>query len=147
MDSDLVKPQDQITLINFVSYNSIGRSLILDYIIENWDQLLERFFFNWFLRIRKIFKWILNVLLEFYNRFNTIPFSLSDLITTSLSSINSRYDLSKIDNFLKQNANNLGVVSETFREVKEGIQTNIRWMDKNFILVSNWLNENIKLNE
>jgi hypothetical protein len=78
-----------------------------------------------------------------HERFNTIPFTLTYLVTDSLSSLNSRYDLSKIEHFLDKNFNNLGIVTETFKEVKETIQTNIRWMDKNFEVVSNWLKENI----
>jgi hypothetical protein len=48
--------------------------------------------------------------------------------------------LIKIKNFLDDN--DLGVAQSVYGAVIENLNTNIRWMDKNFKLVKDWLVKN-----
>ncbi len=68
-------------------------------------------------------------------------------IDSVFSRYNTRHDLRKVERFLKENANSLGVAQNTFREVIEKINTNIRWMDKNYVSVSEWLRVQMKKSE
>jgi hypothetical protein len=58
------------------------------------------------------------------------------------SSFNSIYDLKKVQNFMSENRDNLGVAASSFKQVLENIETNLRWMEKNSRHVTQWLIDN-----
>ena len=76
------------------------------------------------------------------SRFNTIPFTLSELMVEITSSFNSIYDLKKVQHFMRENRDNLGVAASSFKQVLENIETNLRWMEKNSLHVTQWLINN-----
>lgn len=41
-DSNVVRPQDQVSLIGNIAANSVSRRLAYDYMEENWDDFYER---------------------------------------------------------------------------------------------------------
>lgn len=112
-DENLIKKQDQTTILIRISQNSVGKSLTLDYIFQKWNELLVRF--------------------------NSIPFTLNDLVLECLNGLNSKYDLDKIESFIQNGNVDLGMTMDSFKQVIEEINTNIRWLNKNFDLVTYWL--------
>jgi len=112
-DENLIKKQDQTTILIRISQNSVGKSLTLDYIFQKWNELLVRF--------------------------NSIPFTLNDLVVECLNGLNSKYDLDKIESFIQNGNVDLGMTMDSFKQVIEEIHTNIRWLNKNFDLVTYWL--------
>jgi hypothetical protein len=58
------------------------------------------------------------------------------------SSFNSNSDLKKVQNFMSENRDNLGVAASSFKQVIENIETNMRWMEKNSLHVKQWLAKN-----
>lgn len=101
-----------------ISRNSLGRSLCLDYVFKNWNQLLVNF--------------------------NSIPFTLNNLVVDVLSGFNNEYDLEKIESFMRNEHHNLGMTMSSFNEAVEEVNTNIRWMNSYFDLILNWLINTIK---
>ena len=112
-DERLIKKQDQTTILIRIAQNPIGKSLILEYIFQKWNELLDRF--------------------------NSIPFTLNNLVVECFSGLNSKYDLDKIESFILNDSIDLGMTMGSFRQAIEQIQTNIRWMNMNFNLITNWL--------
>ena len=54
-----------------------------------------------------------------------------------MSNYNTRFELNKIKSFL--DSSDLGVAQSVYGQVIESVNTNIRWMDKNFKIVKEWL--------
>ena len=112
-DQSFIKKQDETEIVSYISQNPISRQMIFDFICENWSQLLEKY--------------------------GTSAFTLSSFIDILFSKYNTKYELAKIEKFVNDNTNNLGVANTAFKEVRENIETNVRWMNKNFDYVSEWL--------
>ena len=111
----VVKKQDQTTVIGAVSSNSAGKILAWDYFVENWDELL--------------------------NRFGGDSFTLGSLVDRLLSRFNTKYELSKVVEFMQKYPDQ-GVASAAFANGIENINTNIRWMEQNAKVLTDWLKEN-----
>ena len=69
----------------------------------------------------------MNHIIQFHVRFrfNTIPFTLSELMIEITSSFNSIYDLKKVQHFMRENRDNLGVAASSFKQVLENIETKL----------------------
>jgi hypothetical protein len=66
------------------------------------------------------------------------------MIDVVFSQYHTKYDLRKVERFLKEYSNGLGVAQGSFKEVVEKIHTNIRWMDKNYASVIEWLSVSVQ---
>lgn len=85
----------------------------MDYIFQNWNQLLLKF--------------------------NAIPFTLNNLVLECFNGLNSINYLNQLETFVQNETVDLGMTITAFKEAIEKITTNIRWMNKNFDLITNWL--------
>ena len=113
LDEKFIKKQDQTTVLIYLARNSIGRHLAVEFMFQNWKELLARF--------------------------NSIPFTLNNLVVSLLSSLNTANDLEKINNFIQNGQNDMGMTISSFQEAIEELNTNIRWMNRNFHLIANKL--------
>lgn len=67
-------------------------------------------------------------------------FTLDRLITNAFWDLNTNYELSKLESFVKANEENMNTaVRNVFQEVMTTVRTNIRWMTRNFEPISQWL--------
>ena len=73
-------------------------------------------------------------------RFNTVSFTLASLLTETLSNFNTEDDLKRVQAFFSNN--DFGVAKDSLSEITESINTNIRWMEKNYNAVVEFLISN-----
>lgn len=114
MDKSLVRPQDQPTIIKDISWNRIGRAMVWDYLVENWNEIVDTF--------------------------GSYAFTLTYMINDVMSTYNSKYELENLENLLRvsmQNGKYLAV--EGLKEAIQNVKSNINWMNGNFEAVSAWL--------
>lgn len=111
-NEQVIKKQDQTTVIAAVSSNQAGKILAWDYFVENWDMLVERF--------------------------GGVSFTLGSLVDRLLSRFNTKYELTKVMDFTTKYPDQ-GVASASFSQGLENINTNIRWMETNAQTITEWL--------
>ena len=70
-----------------------------------------------------------------------MSFTLPTLVSNVFNRLNSQFELKKVEDFIKRHPN-LAVAKNAFSQALENINTNIRWMDKYFTKIDNWLIEN-----
>jgi hypothetical protein len=73
--------------------------------------------------------------------------SLSLLIQSSTKSFNTKYDLQRVQRLLSENSKIIdSTLAEELKKTIENINTNIRWVDRNYKSVKLWLSNYIKAN-
>lgn len=81
------------------------------------------------------------------SRFGAYSFTLDRLISNVLSSYNTNFELAKVESFLKLNGEKMNsAIYDAFKEGILKIRTNVRWMDRNFNAVDEWLVNFFKFN-
>jgi hypothetical protein len=68
---------------------------------------------------------------------------LPSLVEASLSKLNTKNDLKRVENFIKSHPN-LGVATAAFQNGLETIKTNIRWLETNLESLKKWFQDNSK---
>ena len=76
----------------------------------------------------------------YLKRFNTVSFTLASLLTETLSNFNTQNDLKRVQAFFANN--DFGVAKDSLSEITESINTNMRWMVKNYNAVVKFLVSN-----
>ncbi|XP_076080852.1 aminopeptidase N-like isoform X2 [Mytilus galloprovincialis] len=107
-----IRKQDAVSTIVYISRNTIGRSLVWDFVRGNWDFI--------------------------FNEYGGGAFSFSRLITGITANFNTEFDL-KLVNTFKDSITNLGSGARAFQQSIEKINLNINWMAKNSKIVQDWL--------
>ncbi|KAM4808521.1 endoplasmic reticulum aminopeptidase 1 isoform 2-T2 [Rhinophrynus dorsalis] len=115
LKGDSVKTQDLPHIVLFVSRNPVGYTLAWEFLKNNWDNLVQKF--------------------ELGSR--TIGGMVVG-ITEHFSTREWHKEVTEYFELLKENGSQLRCV----QQAKEIIEENIRWMDKNFDLVTMWLENN-----
>ena len=73
--------------------------------------------------------------------------SLSLLIQSSTKSFNTKYDLQRVQRLLSESSKIIdSTLAEELKKTIENINTNIRWVDRNYKSVKLWLSNYIKAN-
>ena len=67
-----------------------------------------------------------------------MSFTLPNIIKVVTGKMNKKSDLARVQSFIERHPK-LGVASEAFQQALENINTNIRWMDKNYKKIDDWL--------
>lgn len=114
-NTNIIRKQDETSVIAYVALNSAGRRLAYDYLEENWQGLVERH--------------------------GSTSFTLPSLIESITSRLSSNYHLQRIQDFIKKTPN-LGVTEDAFEQAIENININIRWLITNLKPIVDWLDEN-----
>ncbi|XP_052084132.1 aminopeptidase N-like isoform X2 [Mytilus californianus] len=107
-----IRKQDAVSTIVYISRNTIGRSLVWDFVRGNWDFI--------------------------FNEYGGGAFSFSRLITGITANFNTDFDLELVKSF-KDSVPNLGSGARAFQQSIEKINLNIKWMAKNSLTVQDWL--------
>ena len=113
IDEKFVRKQNQASFLMDLSRNPIGRTLVFDFIVENWNYC--------------------------WNEFGRSLFTLNNLIETVTNKFSTRSELLKVSSFVESEQRTLGTTRDTFETVLEKIRTNMEWSNKNFRQISNWL--------
>ncbi|XP_060566248.1 aminopeptidase N-like [Ruditapes philippinarum] len=114
IDANQIRRQDSVSVIVYISRNTIGRSLAWDFFRAKWDFLL--------------------------NDFGTGSFSFSSLISGITSSFNTQFDLEQLTEFVNSKQD-LGSGARAFAQALEKTKSNINWMNANVPVIETWLHD------
>ena len=110
-----VRKQDSSRIFKAVANNPVGYSLAFSYMRKNWD--------------------ILNT--HFGSGFSIVSKMVAELSVY----MNTKYQLTELENFKNTNINSLGTSSQALDRVIETVQSNIEWMDHSYSSIEKWLSE------
>ena len=79
--------------------------------------------------------------MQYILRFGRVAFTLSRLVESVTSNLNTKYQLNRVEDFIKRTPN-LGIASDAFKQSLENIKTNIRWIETNKNNINTWLLNN-----
>lgn len=116
-DPNVIRRQDEGTVIFYISLNVNSRDLLLNYMEENWQMFLDKY--------------------------GTASFTLPDIVESVTQNLNTKYHLKRIEEFIENNE--LAVAAEAFNQAIENIKINMRWLQNNLAPVKQWLIENTKM--
>lgn len=113
-EEENVRGQDYFTCLQSIAANSVGESLVWDYVRSNWNRLVDRFGLN-----------------ERY---------LGRLIPSITGRFNTELKLQEVKDFFERNPE-AGAGAAARQETLENIQNRIKWLENNKESVSDWLNQ------
>ncbi|KAL3101234.1 hypothetical protein niasHT_027990 [Heterodera trifolii] len=112
-NSSVIRLQDKPSVFSHVSSRIIGKKIVLDFFIDHWD--------------------------EIYNDFKEQQTLLRSIISSSVVGKSKRV-IDQVEHFLRENeptTKNLDV----FKQRMEVLQTNRRWMERNFVPLAEWFRQ------
>ncbi|XP_061115379.1 endoplasmic reticulum aminopeptidase 2-like [Conger conger] len=115
MEGEVIRTQDLGSVIVAISLNPAGQTLAWNFLQKNWKQLLEKFHVG--------------------------SSSFRKILTGTTGHVSSKKELEEVKAFfdlLKAHGHKLKVTEV----VIEGIQKNIRWLERNLHMLNKWLSEN-----
>lgn len=115
-----VRGQDYFTCLTYISNNRIGKSLVWDYVRENWPRLVERFGIN-----------------ERY---------LGRLIPSITGSFVTQTKLEEMEAFFAKYPE-AGAGTAARKQALETVKFNIKWLQQNKAKIAQWLAEQNAANE
>ncbi|XP_052787465.1 aminopeptidase N-like isoform X1 [Mya arenaria] len=114
IDENEIRRQDSVSVIVYISRNTIGRSLAWDFFREQWDFLLTDY--------------------------GAGSFGFSNLIGGITSSFNTMPHYNELKDFMESKTD-LGSGARAFDQALEKTQSNIRWMNANVPVIATWLKD------
>ncbi|KAG8456357.1 hypothetical protein GDO86_002221 [Hymenochirus boettgeri] len=115
MRGDLVKTPDLPHIVVYVSRNPVGYTLAWEFLKNNWINLVHKF--------------------ELGSR------TVGDMVVGITKQYSTREWLKEVMGFF-HSLKGMGSQLRCVQQARDNIEENIRWMDKNFELVKNWLENN-----
>ncbi|KAL3203643.1 hypothetical protein MRX96_041832 [Rhipicephalus microplus] len=113
-----VRRQDGGAVISAVASTVFGRSLLFNFLLENWEAI--------------------------YKTYSAGAFSLPRIFGAASGSIHSRFQLEMLGVFYEKHKASVSAVGRTYKQTVEKAESNIRWKEKNYARIRDWLNEKIK---
>jgi aminopeptidase N len=140
-----------------VEKNRFGYALTCTQNVILLDQLLNTTLANDYIRLQDASRFINNIRLqpggqklawrfisqqwaELVNKFGSVSFALSDIVTSVLEYINTQQELETVQQFMANTAD-LSTAERAFLSSIEKIRANIRWMDTTGRDTSAWLDD------
>ncbi|XP_042901838.1 aminopeptidase N [Parasteatoda tepidariorum] len=109
-----IRRQDGSYVFRSVGSKLYGRDITFNYIRDKWNIVFERY--------GKSF------------------FAISSMLKSVTRSLNTPFELFQLKEFYKKYKNNLGTANRAFDQSLENAEANVRWMDKNYVHIVDWLN-------
>lgn len=113
-----IRRQDGGSVISAVASTVFGRSLLFDFLLENWETI--------------------------YKTYSGGAFALSGIFSSCGSAIHSRFQLEMLSVFYMKHNKTISAVERTYKQTVEKAESNIRWKERNFDRIRDWLNAKIK---
>lgn len=115
-DENVIRSQDLFTVVRYVSYNPLGRSMAWDWTTLNWDYLVNRYTIN--------------------DRY------LGRLLTQISKNYNTELELWKMENFFALTPD-AGAGEMPRKQALETVKNNLEWIRRNEGEISGWLDSNV----
>ncbi|XP_077524917.1 aminopeptidase N-like isoform X2 [Amblyomma americanum] len=113
-----VRRQDGAAVIGAVASTVFGRSLLFNFLLENWETI--------------------------YKTYSSGAFSLPRIFSSASGSIHSRFQLEMLAAFYEKHKDTVSAVGRTYKQTVEKAESNIRWKEKYYARIRDWINEKIK---
>lgn len=113
-----VRRQDGAAVISAVASTVFGRSLLFNFLLENWEAI--------------------------YKTYSAGAFSLPRIFGSASGSIHSHFQMEMLGVFYEKHKETVSAVGRTYKQTVEKAQSNIRWKEMNYARIRDWLNEKIK---
>ncbi|EDV21351.1 expressed hypothetical protein [Trichoplax adhaerens] len=115
MNTSLVRSQDTLSVIRYVSGTTLGRPIAWSFFQANWNTL--------------------------YDRYSQVTFGLARAAESLTSAFATDYQLQEVQNFFNT-AKDTNAISSSKKTILENIKSNIDWLKKNEADVADWLAKN-----
>ncbi|XP_021377931.1 uncharacterized protein LOC110466016 isoform X1 [Mizuhopecten yessoensis] len=117
LDPKQIRKQDIVSVISYVAGQSAGRDLTWNFISAKWDYLI--------------------------GEFGQAQFSFANIIKGITRSFNTEFNMDQLLQF-KRNHPEMSSGAQAFKQALEKTEANIRWMNENLNVISDWLNSRVK---
>ncbi|XP_037798468.1 aminopeptidase N-like [Penaeus monodon] len=108
-----IRLQDVGNVLHSISYNDVGRSLVWNYLKLNWNDIYT------FKKRRR-----------------------GELMESITYNFNTKQQLQEVQSFLRSSKVSLEGNQKNVQQIEEKIRNNIAWMDANYDVIVQWLEEN-----
>ncbi|XP_023850078.1 glutamyl aminopeptidase-like [Salvelinus sp. IW2-2015] len=115
-DESIVRTQDLFTVVRYVSLNRYGKTMAWNWVILNWNYLVNRYTIN--------------------------DRNLGRLLTRISTTYNTELQLWQMEHFFKLNPN-AGAGEMPRQQALETVKNNIEWVRRNKAEISSWLESNV----
>ncbi|KAM4724354.1 glutamyl aminopeptidase [Anableps anableps] len=115
-DENVVRSQDLFTVVRYVSYNPLGRTMAWDWTTLNWDYLVSRYTIN--------------------------DRNLGRLPSRITTTYNTKLQLWQMEHFFKL-TQNAGAGEMPRQQALETVRNNIEWIQRNEAEITAWLESNV----
>jgi len=112
-----VRKADGRTVISRIAHNLVGRDLAFDFVRDKWDLILDYY--------------------------GSASFALNGLMKNVLANRNTQFSLDEIKRFQKENKKSLKTAKRQVAQAVEKTQANLNWMNRNYEVISKWLENQI----
>ncbi|KAH0543387.1 aminopeptidase N-like [Cotesia glomerata] len=68
--------------------------------------------------------------------------AINNIVKSSTKKINTKYELKDLLDFAQEHSSELGSASRSVQQSLEQAEANIRWLDRNYINIRDWLLKN-----
>ncbi|CAG5124609.1 unnamed protein product [Candidula unifasciata] len=109
-----IRKQDALSVISSVARNNLGRRLAWDFFRGRYDVLKEQF---------------------------GTSFAWRNVISAITESFNTEFHLKEVTAFKESQSGNLGSGERAFEQGIEKVHSNIRWMNLNIPIITQWLRD------
>ncbi|XP_066907179.1 aminopeptidase N [Halyomorpha halys] len=117
-DDSNIRMQDGKFVFYAIAFNEVGTDLALDFLCEKWNEIRKRFGLG-------------------YKTLSTMVSSLGFVL-------NQESQYKKLHNLYLKNIDDLGTASNAFSTTLERIKINIKWQDKSYKDIEDWINKKLQ---
>ncbi|XP_057331888.1 aminopeptidase N [Microplitis mediator] len=111
-----IRKQDTSRVFSAVANNAIGQPLVFSFLRNQWA------------RLRKFC--------------GSSLLAINNIVKSATKKINTKYELKDLLDFAQEHSSELGSATRTVQQSVEQADANIRWLDRNYITIRDWLLRN-----
>ncbi|XP_034944912.1 aminopeptidase Ey isoform X2 [Chelonus insularis] len=111
-----IRKQDASRVFGAVASNPVGQSLVFSFLRNNWPRLKKYC--------------------------GSSMLAINNIVKSATKKISTKYELKDLLEFAQEHEKELGGVTRTIQQSIEQAESNIRWLNKNYITIRDWLLRN-----